>query len=300
MAKKNGSTVEKATKTATKTQSGSTAKVPERADRAERIARLRRGTGIVGNVVGAVALVAAIVSVGAILWFTNQGVSIGSVIGDDSSGTTTIAFPFLMTVLSMIAFFFGQFATRGRWGAQQKSSALSSGTFRVDLRPISVGLHGVFFVLAVLAWVLLAPVPVALEASGTVNPPPGSSAAEQFWFTVVVYAAVTGGIAAVVGVSLLKKLTFSRLLERGRGSIVDGSSSQVAWRRFSHIWRGELMIAALAGAALGLSPLGIHLDSATYGLAFAAVGIVLLAAAVAMALNSWRSGLPVERIESYT
>lgn len=296
MAKKNGSAVD----TAPRKKSSQAAKAPERADRAERVARLRLGTGIVGNVVGALALVAAIVSVAAILWFTNQGVSIGSVFDDDSAGTMTIAFPFLMTVLSMIAFFFGQFATRGRWGAQQKSSALSSGTFRVDLRPISVGLHGLFFVLAILAWVLVAPVPVALEASGAVNPPPGSSAAEQFWFTVVVYAAVTGAIAAVVGVSLLKKLTFSRSLERGRGSIVDGSASQVAWRRFSHIWRGELMIAALAGAALGLSPVGLHLDSAAYGLSFIAVGAVLLAAAVAMALNSWRSGLPVERIESYT
>ena len=296
MAKKNGSAVD----TAPRKESSQAAKAPERADRAERVARLRLGTGIVGNVVGALALVAAIVSVAAILWFTNQGVSIGSVFDDDSAGTMTIAFPFLMTVLSMIAFFFGQFATRGRWGAQQKSSALSSGTFRVDLRPISVGLHGLFFVLAILAWVLVAPVPVALEASDAVNPPPGSSAAEQFWFTVVVYAAVTGAIAAVVGVSLLKKLTFSRSLERGRGSIVDGSASQVAWRRFSHIWRGELMIAALAGAALGLSPVGLHLDSAAYGLSFIAVGAVLLAAAVAMALNSWRSGLPVERIESYT
>lgn len=296
MAKKNGSAVD----TAPRKKSSQAAKAPERADRAERVARLRLGTGIVGNVVGALALVAAIVSVAAVLWFTNQGVSIGSVFDDDSAGTMTIAFPFLMTVLSMIAFFFGQFATRGRWGAQQKSSALSSGTFRVDLRPISVGLHGLFFVLAILAWVLVAPVPVALEASGAVNPPPGSSAAEQFWFTVVVYAAVTGAIAAVVGVSLLKKLTFSRSLERGRGSIVDGSASQVAWRRFSHIWRGELMIAALAGAALGLSPVGLHLDSAAYGLSFIAVGAVLLAAAVAMALNSWRSGLPVERIESYT
>ena len=296
MAKKNGSAVD----TAPRKKSSQAAKAPERADRAERVARLRLGTGIVGNVVGALALVAAIVSVAAILWFTNQGVSIGSVFDDDSAGTMTIAFPFLMTVLSMIAFFFGQFATRGRWGAQQKSSALSSGTFRVDLRPISVGLHGLFFVLAILAWVLVAPVPVTLEASGAVNPPPGSSAAEQFWFTVVVYAAATGAIAAVVGVSLLKKLTFSRSLERGRGSIVDGSASQVAWRRFSHIWRGELMIAALAGAALGLSPVGLHLDSAAYGLSFIAVGAVLLAAAVAMALNSWRSGLPVERIESYT
>lgn len=296
MAKKNGSSAA----TVPRKKADSTAEVPERADRAERIARLRRGTGIIGNLVGVLALLAALAAVFAILWFTNQGVSIGSVFEDDSSGTTTIAFPFLMTALSMIAFFFGQFSTRGRWGAEKKSSVLSSGSFRVDLRPISVGLHALFLALAVVAWVLVSPVPVALESSGAVNPPPGSSAAEQFWFTVVVYSAVTGGIAAVVGVSLLKKLTYSTLLERGGSGIVDGSPAQVAWRRFSHIWRGELMIAAIAGAALGLSPLGVHLDSAAYGLSFAVVGAVLLAASVAMALNSWRSGLPVERIESYT
>jgi hypothetical protein len=273
---------------------------PDSADREKRAAKLRRGVAIVGNVVGVVALLVAIASVTAILWFTSQDVSIGSVIDDDPAGTMTIALPFLMALLSMIGFFFGQFATRGRWGTSEKASMLQSGSFRVDLRPVGVGLHGLLLCLSVLAWVLLVPVPVALEAAGTVNPPAGGSAAEQFWFTVVVYAVVTGAIAAVVAVSLLKKVTYNRSLKHGRSSIVDGSPSQVAWRRFSHIWRGELMIAAAAGAALGLSPLGIHLDSPGYGLAFAAVGAVLLIVSLAMALNSWRSGLPVERVESYT
>jgi hypothetical protein len=277
-----------------------TGRHPEPAARAERIASLRRGTALVGNLVGVLALVVAVAAVSAILWSTNQGVSIGSVFEGDSTGTGAIAFPFLMAMLSMIALFFGQFATRGVWGTGRKSSVLSSGSFRVDLRPIGLGLHSLFFVLALLAWVVVAPLPVALEASGTVNPPPGSSAAEQFWFTVVVYAMVTGALAAVVGVSLLKKVTYNRLLERGRGSIVTGSSSQVAWRRLSHIWRGELGLAALAGAAFGLSPLGAHLDSTAYGLAFAGAGIALLMASIVMALNSWRSGLPVERVESYT
>jgi hypothetical protein len=271
-----------------------------RADRVERAAKLRRGVAIVGNAVGALALLVAIVAVAAILWFTNQDVSIGSVIEDDAAGTTTIAFPFLMVLLSMIGFFFGQFASRGRWGAVEKTSIVSSGTFRVELRPIGVGLHVLFLVLALLAWMLVVLLPVVLEVAGTVDPAAGSSAAEQFWFTVVVYAIVTGGIAAVVAVSLLKKVTYNRSLERGRGSIVDGSPAQVAWRRFSHIWRGELAIAALGGAALGLSPLGIHLDSAAYGLAFAAAGVALLLASILLALNSWRSGLPVERVESYT
>lgn len=277
-----------------------TGRHPEPPARAERIASLRRRTALVCNLVGVLALVVAVAAVAAILWSTNQGVSIGSVFESDSTGTGTIAFPFLMALLSMIALFFGQFATRGVWGTGRKSSVFSGGSFRVDLRPIGPGLHSLFFALALLAWVLVAPLPVALEASGAVNPPPGSSAAEQFWFTVVVYAMVTGALAAVVGVSLLKKVTYNRLLERGRGSIVTGSSSQGAWRWLSHIWRGELGLAALAGAAFGLSPLGVHLDSTAYGLACAGAGIALLMASIVMALNSWRSGLPIERVESYT
>ncbi|WP_411722343.1 hypothetical protein [Mycetocola sp.] len=273
---------------------------PPRADREERAAKLRRFVGVGGNVLGAVALLVAMVAVAAILVFTNQGVSLGSVLEDDSAGTMTIAFPFLMVLLSATGFFFGQFATRGRWGASEKTTVLSSGSFRVDLRPLSVSLHAVFLVLSGIAWALVVPVPVALETAGTVNPPPGSSAAEQFWFTVVVYAVVTGALTAVVAVSLLKKLSYNRLLERGRGSIVVGSPAQSAWRRFSHIWRGELVLAGFAGAALGLSPLGIHLDSAGYAFAFAGAGIALLVASIVMALNSWRSGLPVERVESYT
>ena len=272
----------------------------ESADDRQKHERTRRTIALIGNTVGAVALLAAIAAVAALLWFTNQDVSIGDVFEDDRSGTMTIAVPFLLLVLSMIGFFFGQFASRGRWGMGDNTSTWSSGTFRVVLRPISVGLHVVFFLLAVVAWLLVLPLPVLLQSAGTIGADEGSSAAEQFWFTVVVYGVVTGAIAAVVGVSLVKKLTYNRLLQRGRDTIVDGSPSQVAWRRFSHIWRGELMIAALGGAALGLSPLGIHLDSITYGLALAAAGTGLIIASVVVALNSWRSGLPVERVESYT
>jgi hypothetical protein len=264
------------------------------------IEKARHIIALVGNTVGALALLVALGVVAAILWFTNDGVPIGDVIEDDYTGTTTIAFPFLMLVLSLIGFFFGQFASRGRWGTGPNTSVWSSGTFRVVLNPISVALHALFFALAVIAWALVLPVPVFLDASASLTLPEGSSEAEQFWFTVSVYGAVTGGLAAIVGVSLLKKLTYNRSLERGRSSIVDKSSSQVAWRRFSHIWRGELMIAALGGAALGLAPLGVHLDSAAYGFAFAGAGIGLVVAAVVLALNAWRSGLPVERVESYT
>lgn len=282
-----------------KTGTKSTVK-DESADGRQKHERTRRTVAVIGNTVGAVALLAAIAAVAALLWFTNQDVSIGDVFEDDRSGTMTIAVPFLLLVLSMIGFFFGQFASRGRWGMGENTSTWSSGTFRVVLRPISVGLHIVFFLLAIVAWLLVLPLPVLLQSAGTIGTDVGSSAAEQFWFTVVVYGVVTGAIAAVVGVSLVKKLTYNRLLERGRDAIVDGSPSQVAWRRFSHIWRGELMIAALGGAALGLSPLGIHLDSITYGLALAAAGAGLIVVSVVIALNSWRSGLPVERVESYT
>lgn len=262
--------------------------------------RARGRIALIGNLVGTVALLAAIAAVLALLWFTNAGVSISDVFEDDRSGTMTIAVPFLVLLLSMIGFFFGQFAARGRWGMGENTSTWSSGTFRVVLRPVSVSLHALFLAAALLAWAVVLPLPVALQASGIIGTDEGSSAAEQFWFTVVVYGVVAGAIAAVVGVSFLKKISYNRLLTRGRDRIVDGSPSQVAWRRFSHIWRGELMIAAVGGAALGLSPLGIHLDSVSYGLALAAAGAALIIAAVAIALNCWRSGLPVERVESYT
>lgn len=107
-------------------------------------------------------------------------------------------------------------------------------------------------------------------------------------------------MAAIVGVSLLKKLTYNRLLARSGSTVAKGSASQQAWRTFSHIYRGELGIAGLAGATLGLSPLGVRLDSALYGFGMLAAGVILLTIAIALALNSWRSGLPVERVESYT
>ncbi|MET0715179.1 MAG: hypothetical protein ABWY57_09720, partial [Mycetocola sp.] len=137
-----------------------TVNAPPQADRTERAAASRRVVGIGGNVVGVVALLIAIAAVAAILVVTNQGVSIGSIIEDDSAGTMTIAFPFLMVLLSMTGFFFGQFATRGRWGSSEKTSVLSSGSFRVDLRPISVALHILFLLMSVIVWFLVVAVPV--------------------------------------------------------------------------------------------------------------------------------------------
>lgn len=263
------------------------------------IALTRRIVAIVGNLIGVVAL---LVGVGAIAWLLNLtagGNSISSVVEDDVAGTSTIAFPTLMALLSMTGFFFGQFAVRGRWGLGG-GAPRSGGGFTVELRPISVGLHALFLVLAVLAWALVMLLPVVADVRGTIDIPDGSSAAEQFWFTVTVYGAITGVLAAMVAVSLLKKLTYNTALRANESSITNGSHAQLWWRGFSHIWRTELGLAGAGGAALGLSPLGVHLDSAAYGLGALAIGVVLVAAAVLAALNSWRSGLPVERVESYT
>ena len=263
------------------------------------IARTRQIVGIVGNIVGVLAL---LVAAGAVYWLltlTAGGDSISSVFEDDVAGTTTIAFPTLMALLSMVGFFFGQFAVRGKWG-MGGGSIFAGGAFKVDLRPISVAVHALLFLLALIAWALVMVVPLVIDAQGGIDATEGSSALDQYWFTVTVYGAITGALAAMTGVSLLKKLTYNNSLQRNFSSIEPGSPSQKRWRVISHIWRAELGHAGLSGAALGLAPLGLHLGSAVYGWSFAAVGVLLLVAAIVLALNSWRSGLPVERVESYT
>jgi hypothetical protein len=263
------------------------------------IARTRTIVAIVGNVVGAAALVVAIGALYWLLTFTASDNRISSVFKDDVGGTETMSFPFLMLMLSMIGFFFGQFAVRGRWGLGL-GSGKKNGSFQVTLRPISVALHTAFFVVALLAWVAVVVVPVYLDTRGKIAASDGSSAVEQFWFTVTIYAVVSGALAAMVGVSLLKKLTYNRSLEKGRSTIIEGSARQRVWRKVSHIYRTELGVAGFAGAALGLSPIGVRLDSALYGFGMLAAGVLLLATAIVLALGSWRSGLPVERVESYT
>ena len=78
------------------------------------IAVTRRTVGLIGNAVGVLALLVATGSVFWLLSLTGGDRSISSVFEDDVAGTTTIAFPTLMALLSMIGFFFGQFAVRGR------------------------------------------------------------------------------------------------------------------------------------------------------------------------------------------
>ncbi|MCR2801020.1 MULTISPECIES: hypothetical protein [unclassified Microbacterium] len=260
------------------------------------IATTRKVVAVVGNLVGALALAAAVGMVAWLLIYTAGGGVIGDVFEDT---VMAIATPFLLTLLSLTGFIFGQFAVRGRWGLG--GGALFEGGFtRVELRPISVLLHIVFAGLAVAAWVLVVVVPVVRDAQSQAESGWGASGGMYFWYTVTVYAVVTGAIAAMVAVSLLKKLTYNRSLSRNADSIIPGSHAQLWWRKFSHIWRAELGIAGFAGAAFGLSPLGVHLQSPLYGFGALGIGIALMAIAVALALNSWRSGLPVERVESYT
>ncbi|NOJ61138.1 hypothetical protein [Arthrobacter sp. 260] len=263
------------------------------------VAITRRIVAVVGNLVGAGAL---LVAAGAVFWLlslTAGDNSISSVFEDDVAGTSTIAFPTLMGLLSMIGFFFGQFALRGRWG-ESRVSGSSGGSFAVDLRPISVWLHALLLGLAIIAWILVMVMPLVLDLRGEIAASDGSSAREQFWFIVTVYGTITGALAAMVGMSLVKKLTYNRALKRHGWSVEQGSATQLWWRNVSHIWRTELGIAALGGAALGLAPLGLHLNSALYGLSFTAAGIILLVLSLRFALNAWRSGLPIERVESYT
>jgi hypothetical protein len=284
------------------TKTGSTAEHPE--DSLGRrttgsTARVRRIVAVAGHVVGIAALLVAIGAVYWLLTFTASGNRISSAFPDDVGGTTTMSFPFLMAMLAMIGLFFGQFAVRGRWGVGARVGQ-RNGFFQVTLQPLSVASHAVLLVLALLAWVLVLVVPVYLDVRGEIEALPGSSAVEQFWFTVTIYGVVTGVVSAMIAVSLLKKLTYNRSLRRAGRFVVPGSARQKVWRKFSHIYRGELGIAGFAGAALGLSPLGIHLDSALYGFSMLAAGLVLSTVSITLALNSWRSGLPLERLESYT
>ncbi|WP_127572865.1 hypothetical protein [Georgenia faecalis] len=263
------------------------------------VARARFIVALVGNTVGALAL---LVGAGTVFWLlslTGGGEPIRSVVEDDTTGTETMSFPILMALLSMIAFFFGQFAARGRWGADEGYHS-SGGSFTVLLRPVSVGLHAVLLVVALAAWALVMVVPLVLEAQGAIAASDGSTALSQYWTVVTVYSVVTGALAGMTGVSLLKKLTYNESLRRHGWTIRKGTPSQLRWRLVSHIWRAELGIAAVAGVALGLAPLGVHLESTVFSVSFAAAGAALLAGAVVMALNAWRSGLPVERVESYT
>lgn len=266
-----------------------------RSSAAERGGRI---LAVAGNLVGVAALAVAAGAVAWLLALTAGGDSVATMFEDDVAGTSTIAFPTLMLLLSMVAFFFGQYAWRGRWGVTPGSRA--GGSFSVDLRPLGAGAHAVLLALPLVAWLLVMVMPVVRDAQGALRIPEGSSAAEQFWLTVSVYGVISGVLTAMVAVSLLKKLTFNRALTRHAAAIREGSRSQLWWRAFSHIWRAELAVAAFAGAALGLSPLGVHLHSPEFGWSAVGIGLGLIAVAVALALNAWRSGLPVERVESYT
>ncbi|WP_307082813.1 hypothetical protein [Arthrobacter agilis] len=252
---------------------------------------------IVGNLVGGLALLVSAGAVAYLLTLTGSGNSISSVFEDDVAGTTTIAFPTLMALLSTVGFFFGQFGLRGQWGGGTPSAKEH---FTVDLRPLTVRSHALLLGFALLAWAAVMVIPLVLDSRGALAADDGSSALDQYWFVVTVYGAITGAVTAMVGTSLVKKLTYNASLRRRISEIRAGSPSQTWWRSFSHTWRAELGIGGLGGAALGLAPLGLHLNSATYALSFAAVGTALLITGLVLALNAWRSGMPVERVESYT
>ncbi|MBT2586791.1 hypothetical protein [Arthrobacter sp. ISL-95] len=266
-------------------------------------AAVRRGRrfGKLTLILGIALTLAGVGLVAFLLVLTGSGTPIREVFPDDRTGTTTIAAPFLVLMFGFIALVFGNFALRGTWSLlrEEEQPRGKPGTWRVDLRPINPVIHGFLVLVGFAAWFAVLALPAYLDTQGLIAAKDGSTARSQLWFIVVVYGLISGAITAMVAMSLLKKLTYNRLLARSISTLTPGPK-QAFWWRFSHIWRGELGAAAVGGSALGLAPLAAHFGSGLNLALSLTVGLVAMLLSAALALNSWRSGMPVERVESYT
>ncbi|MCU1423418.1 MAG: hypothetical protein JWN36_3069 [Microbacteriaceae bacterium] len=192
---------------------------------------------------------------------------------------------------------FGELIRRGAW-TERETTLLEGGSNVVDLVALPLRAHIAWLCAAVLAWCAVIAVPSILQSVGSWPGTLSPTARDAVWFVLALNGAFPAGLAAASAVSLLKKRTFDARAERGRATIREGSPAQRFWRLFSHRWRAELWIAAVAGAFAGSAPVAATNGAGVVAAVLLAIGVVLGALSVALALNAWRSGESLRRVES--
>lgn len=212
-----------------------------------------------------------------------------------------LALPMVILLFTGVALFFGEMFRRGRL-SQRRRTFWQGGSVGLDLSPTPLRYALLWMLLPLVAYLLLVPLAVHAETSGSALGATLSGASEDFWTLVSLYGFLSAGCVGVFLASLLKRATYRRLAARGT---IPTGGARTFWRLTATQWRLETWFSFISLGLFGVLPLLWHDALAGQkpfddGALTNMTGIAAACAALAVitVLNAWRSGDPYGFAES--
>jgi len=247
------------------------------------------------QLLGAASLLTAAAGVVFQVGLVLDGRSLSEIAGGYDERTMRIMAPLLPIMLALTFFTFAEFGRRGSLAARETTFLRGGSMVVIWDRRVGLGWHLLWVLLALVAWIAIVAVPVALDLANGDELFPVQGSREDFWTSVTVYGVTTSFIGGFAAGSLVKRFLgdprFGRPApEAGRG----------VWTWLSHRWRVEIVLASGAAVAAGLGALQLHTGDMGLLVFCAAVALGCAVLSVICMRQAWRSGTSPLIVESFT
>ncbi|MFC5928123.1 hypothetical protein D6T64_10470 [Cryobacterium melibiosiphilum] len=203
-----------------------------------------------------------------------------------STGALITAVPAIFFLLAMCLAGLGELLRRGIWTRAHRGF-WQGGSNTATVRMLSPAVHLVWIAAPLLVWAALIAVPLVLSSAGGWPANLHYSVVDDVWFLLGMYGGVASGIAAIMGVSLVKKLAWTRRVRAGT-TLPAGTGSRF-WRGLTYYWRFDLWLAFIGGAILGPCWMALFFEDPPFFFAALGIGVLFIGLAVLAAVNFWRS-----------
>ena len=262
---------------------------------------------IVGIVVAATALASVLV----LFWYFSLPIDHGSLSADTkvrgglfltedtvSEGGVVLAVPAGLLLVASCLLFPGYFLTRGRMGVS--SGTRLGGSVAATYRVLGRRAHVAWIAVAVALWIGLLVVPLASAAAGGWPASVEDDARQYLYLLSGMYGGFAAGIAALLGVSLVKKSHYLAMVAAADTRLQTTDPARGFWRWFGFRWRIDGWLASVGGILVGVSVMALVVGTPLFFAVTLAIGVILIAIAVATSLQFWRAGEAIGAAEGFS
>lgn len=269
--------------------------------------RAGRALLTIGVVVAAFALAGVLV----LFWYFSLPIDHGSLSAETkvrgglfltedtvSEGGVVLAAPAGLLLLASCLLFPGYFLTRGRMGLS--SGSRLGGSVAATYRVLGRRAHLAWIAVAVVLWIGLLVVPLVSGAAGGWPAAVEEDARQYVYLLSGLYGGFAAGMAALLGVSLVKKSHYLAMVAAADNRLQTTDRARGFWRWFGFRWRIDGWLATVGGILVGASVMALVVGTPLFFGVTLAIGVVLIAIAVATSLQFWRAGEPIGSAEGFS
>jgi len=272
-------------------------------------ARGERAGGVL-LIAGVIVAVAALAAVLVLFWYFSLPIDHGSFSQDTtirgglfltedtvSEGGVVLAIPAGMLLVASCLLFPGYFLTRGKMGLS--SGTRLGGSVVASYRVLGTRAHVTWIAIAVVLWIGLLIVPLVSGASGGWPTSVEEDARQYIQILSGIYGGLAAGLAALLGVSLVKKRRFLAMAAASDARLETADAAQAFWRWYSYRWRIDGWLAMVGGILIGASVLALAVGTPLFFGVTLAIGVALVAIGVVTARQFWRAGEAIGSAEGF-